>query len=422
MNTVKAESLLLSGIKKQISRVGKFNKLLASGRKSVVPQDDLGSLSAIAKNKQATLNLIESRRNIQNNISFLQTQDGAMVKIGEIIARCAELKTYYLSPMLTQTERDSYDEEFRSLQLELREMKEHKFNGVSLFALEADPSLIEEAEDPNDLNSFNRADGSSVRIERTGIFDDLTGSSSVPVESGSSTAIGNADESRAILKLSNYAGQITWKQNPYSVTDHFKIIHGSEVIHEKVYGISDSGGGGGNPWVELYDSAAQTATRQLPVSLPAIAGERIDVIEFGRNGNKSTTMQLIVNEFGQTGSGTGWAASYEIEYDPVEIKLSDPVNIWKLNDFSLDDFERYLDVVSSARAQNAASSKGLQTLDEQYSKTIVGLEEFSSKLDDLDIARTVAELKKSEASLMLNFHFINQAARIDTHLVDDFLN
>ena len=128
----------------------------------------------------------------------------------------------------------------------------------------------------------------------------MTGTASIPVEAGSSNASGGPEEDRNIINLANHAGQITWKQNPMSVTDHFKIIHGSEVIHEKVYGISDNGSGGGNPWVELYDSPAQTSTRQLPVSLPAISGERTDVIEFGRNGNKSTTMQLIVNEFGQS--------------------------------------------------------------------------------------------------------------------------
>ena len=96
-----------------------------------------------------------------------------MVKVGDIIQRCAEIKTAYLSPLLTDSDKDIYNEEFRSLQLELREMKGLKYNGVSLFALESDPTLIERAEDPNDLNGYDKEGSGVIRIERTGIFDDL---------------------------------------------------------------------------------------------------------------------------------------------------------------------------------------------------------------------------------------------------------
>ena len=421
MNTSYAQGMVVSNINQQSVVLNKMTRLVSHGEKSVNPNDDAGSLSAVARNKQTLANLEHTRRNIQNNLSFLQTQDSAMVKVGDIIQRCTEIKTSYLSPLLTDSEKDMYNEEFRSLQLELREMKSLKYNGVSLFALESDPTLIERAEDPNDLNGYNKEGGGVIRIERTGIFDDLTGTASIPVEAGSSNASGGPGEDRNIINLANHAGEITWKQNPMSVTDHFKIIHGSEVIHEKVYGISDNGGSGGNPWVELYDSPAQTSSRQLPVSLPAISGERTDVIEFGRNGNKSTTMQLIVNEFGQTGTGTGWNASYEIEYDPIAIDLSTPDTIWALDDFSLDDFERFLDVVSSARAQNGASQKEIENLSTHYENSLVQLQEYSSNMDDVDIAKSVADIKKSEVNLALNYHFIDQVAKIDTLLIDDFL-
>ena len=83
----------------------------------------------------------------------------------------------------------------------------------------------------------------------------------------------------------------------------------------------------------MYDSPAQTGIRQIPVTLPAISGERIDVIDFGKTGNTSKTLELIVNEFGQTTPGTGWNADYEIEYDPYELDLLDDSVVWSLSDF-----------------------------------------------------------------------------------------
>ena len=124
MNTSYAQGMVVSNINRQSVTLNKLTKLASHGKKSVNPTDDAGSLSAVAKNRQALANLEHSRRNIQNNLSFLQTQDSAMVKVGDIIQRCAEIKTSYLSPLLTDSDKDMYNEEFRSLQLELREMKE----------------------------------------------------------------------------------------------------------------------------------------------------------------------------------------------------------------------------------------------------------------------------------------------------------
>jgi len=420
MSRISAQNLIVSNINREIDAQNKLHSSVSSGKKQVHGKDS-SQVSLVAKNNQVLKNLRAAKGNIQNSLSFLQTQDAALITIGNIIDRCAELKASHLSSFLTNNQKENYDKEFKELQLELRDIREYKFNGVSLFALEEDPTLVSDAVDPNDLESSPNQLSEKVLIKRTGIFDEFGATTSIPVEAGQSNATGGPEEDRIVIKLSNYAGKITWKQNPYSVTDHFKIIHGSEVVHEKVYGISDNGFGSGNQWVELYDSAAQTSTRQLQVTPPAIAGERIDVIEFGRNGNKSTTMQLIVNEFGQTGSGTGWDASYEIEYDPIEIELGDPQNIWSLGDFKLEDLEGFIEVVSTARAQNGASAKALEVLNERFEESIIELEKHGSNIEDLNIAQAMADLRKSEALLSLNMKFIHNAAAMDHLLIDDFL-
>ena len=422
MNTSYAQGMVVSNINRQSVVLNKMTKLVSHGKKSVNPNDDAGSLSAVARNKQTLANLEHTRRNIQNNLSFIQTQDSAMVKVGDIIQRCTEIKTSYLSPLLTDSEKDVYNEEFRSLQLELREMKSLKYNGVSLFALESDPTLIERAEDPNDLNGYNKEGGGVIRIERTGIFDDLKKIVSTPVESGASGAGGGGTSVVNSIELKHYSGKVTLYQWPMSAPDLFTVKHGSSEIYEKAYG--SPGNAGINALTMVDGSKHDVVANQNGSSMSKGSSPgNIDEIFFGKGadaGNQSMKMEIIINQGDQSG-GTLWDMEYTIEYDPIMNDLSDPATIWTLDDYDLDDFEGFLDVVSSARAQNGASQKEIENLSQQYENALVGLQEYSSNMDDVDIAKSVADIKKSEVNLALNYHFIDQVAKIDTLLIDDFL-
>jgi len=73
-------------------------------------------------------------QNILNAISLLEVQDGVLSNAGEIVDRMAELKSLYHDVMKNDADRDSYNKEFRDLQVQLYDMSRIKFNGVSLFA------------------------------------------------------------------------------------------------------------------------------------------------------------------------------------------------------------------------------------------------------------------------------------------------
>lgn len=419
MNTSYAQGMVVSNINRQSVTLKKLTKLTSHGKKSVNPTDDAGSLSAVAKNRQALANLEHSRRNIQNNLSFLQTQDSALVKVGDIIQRCAEIKTTYLSPLLTDSDKDIYNEEFRSLQLELREMKGLKYNGVSLFALESDPTLIERAEDPNDLNGYDKEGSGVIRIERTGIFDDLKKIVSTPVEAGAAGAGGGGASVVNSIELKHYSGKVTLYQWPQSAPDLFTVKHGSSEIYEKAYGSV----GGVVLNMQNGDQHTVVANQNGGSMTKGSSPGNIDEVFFGKgadSGNQSMQMEIIINQ-GDQPSGTYWDMEYTIEYDPIVNDLSDPATIWTLDDYDLEDFEGFLDVVSSARAQNGASQKEIENLGTHYENALVELQEYSLNMDDVDIAKSVADIKKSEVNLALNYHFIDQVAKIDTLLIDDFL-
>jgi flagellin len=76
-----------------------------------------------------------AQNNVQNAISFLEVQDGVLDTVGKIIDRMSELKGLASQdPMKSAQDRASYDNEFKDLQVQLYDISQMKFNGVSLFA------------------------------------------------------------------------------------------------------------------------------------------------------------------------------------------------------------------------------------------------------------------------------------------------
>ena len=108
---------------------------LASGKKIVAPYDDPGSLSVSMKLNASISRLSGAQNNLQNSISYLEVQDGILESAGKILNRMNELKGLASQdPMKSAQDIASYDNEFRDLQVQLYQMSEQTFNGVSLFA------------------------------------------------------------------------------------------------------------------------------------------------------------------------------------------------------------------------------------------------------------------------------------------------
>jgi flagellin len=108
---------------------------LSSGKKLSSPVSDPGSL-AVAMKLQSSINrLAGARNNVQNAISYLEVQDGLLDTAGNIISRMSELKGLgSQDPMKSDQDIASYNNEFKDLQLQLYNISQQKFNGVSLFA------------------------------------------------------------------------------------------------------------------------------------------------------------------------------------------------------------------------------------------------------------------------------------------------
>jgi len=108
---------------------------LASGKKLSSPVENPGGLAVSMKLSAAINRLSGAQNNVQNALSFLEVQDGMLDTVGRIVDRMSELKGLASQdPMKSAQDRASYDNEFKDLQVQLYDISQQKFNGVSMFA------------------------------------------------------------------------------------------------------------------------------------------------------------------------------------------------------------------------------------------------------------------------------------------------
>lgn len=153
---------------------------LASGSRITQPADDTGGLAVSMKLQSSISRLEGAKHNAQNGISFLEVQDGILASAGQIVDRMIELKGMSQDMMKNSFDNATYENEFRDLQIQLYDMTQQTFNGVSLFAQHADTggqAKIGDLNADNTVSVFVSPDGSTgakVSINKALLLSALT--------------------------------------------------------------------------------------------------------------------------------------------------------------------------------------------------------------------------------------------------------
>ena len=182
INTNAAASSASYYLAKNQAALQKSMTRLASGKKIVAPYDDPGSLSVSMKLNASISRLSGAQNNLQSAISFLEVQDGILESAGKILNRMNELKGMASQdPMKSAQDIASYDNEFRDLQVQIFQMSNQTFNGVSLFANFAldgtTDSLFRTDSTNNTISIHASSDGSTgpiVSLHRAALLSALT--------------------------------------------------------------------------------------------------------------------------------------------------------------------------------------------------------------------------------------------------------
>jgi flagellin len=115
------------------SALSKSLARLSSGSKIVSPEDDAAGM-AVSLRFDAQVNRISAANaNVGNAISFNQTQDGFLKKVGKALDRMSELSLLAQDVTKTDADRALYSAEFTTLGAYIDDVATKQFNGVDLF-------------------------------------------------------------------------------------------------------------------------------------------------------------------------------------------------------------------------------------------------------------------------------------------------
>ena len=137
INTNTAASTASQNLSRNNSALQKSLVRLSTGSRINKSSDDAGGLAVSMKLEASANRLRGVQNNIQNAISFLEVQDGVLEGTADILGRMGELKALSQDVLKNSADIANYNAEFKNLQVQLYQMANEKFNGVSLFATKA---------------------------------------------------------------------------------------------------------------------------------------------------------------------------------------------------------------------------------------------------------------------------------------------
>jgi flagellin len=127
---------------------------------------------------QGTINRLNGvEKNIGNAISYLQVQDGILESAASIVDRMAELKALSQDVLKNTSDIANYNSEFATLQVQLHQMAQTTFNGVSLFGAGSTAIFGGTTSQDATVSIFTSAtgeSGSKVSINKSMLLSALT--------------------------------------------------------------------------------------------------------------------------------------------------------------------------------------------------------------------------------------------------------
>jgi flagellin len=207
INTNSAASTASYYLSKNNTALQKSLTRLSSGSRINKPSDDAGGL-AVSMKLNASINRLKGvNNNIQNAISFLEVQDGVMQGAAGILTRMGELKALSQDVLKNSSDIANYNAEFKNLQVQLYQISQETFNGVSLFATTTtatgatstvfgglDATAADQVDHVVEVFTTERAGGSKVSINKTSMLSAVTFDANL---SDTAAAAGDETDSRA---------------------------------------------------------------------------------------------------------------------------------------------------------------------------------------------------------------------------------
>ena len=321
---------------------------LSSGSRIVSPSDDAGGTAVAMRLSANAKRSGSAATNINNAVSLLQNQDGALKVGGKILERMAELQSLWNDATKNAEDKSLYDIEFNALQGQLRSLSEEKFNGVNIFGSTATHIITSAAGDQTLTISAKGvgatgAEGTPSKVTSSG-YTTATSAGTVTI-AGITIAVTTADTATSMMEKIRDNADLLGKATA-SLDSSGKL-----VISNAIYGAND-----------LVISGTASALTALGISAATT-----------NNGTADTRDKISVL---MEASSLG-----DTFVDGVDLDVNEVINDAQ-NEFA------------SYRAHNGAEQNGLNFAAELLTLNKANLEAATGRIVDVDVADESTQLAK----------------------------
>jgi len=141
--------------KTQASLTGSLEKI-SSGLRVRRAADDSAGLAVASRMSSDNVSLRQSMRNANDGVSLVQTAEGTLSEIGNILSRMRELSVQSSNGTYTASDRALIDKEFSLMKNEIRRVASNStFNGISLLAGKTGSITLQIGIDNNATNKIS---------------------------------------------------------------------------------------------------------------------------------------------------------------------------------------------------------------------------------------------------------------------------
>lgn len=364
----------LNSATKNTALAGSSMEKLSSGLKINKAADNATGLAISEKMRSQIRGLDQASQNTQDGISVVQTAEGAIEEVGNIVQRMRELAVQGANETNTGSDRAKISEELTQLHEEIDRIAEStQFNGKDL--LNGTNTVRTEKE-----YSFEKEQGKikDVTVQNGFDFDDLeigelkikknTANNGISFEDGKNTSYGIA-------------------------TDGFK--NGKIEANSKII-ITDNNGKSIKFTVEneidLTNGEVKIATSKKEDK--AISGKEIS-LQVGANTSDSQTLKVKIENVSTKSLG--------LEGDTITKMAKEGAKGTEAANKMIDSLDKALERVNTSRANLGAMQNRLETTASNLTTSNENLTAAESRIRDVDVAEEMMNLSK--------LNLINQAAQ-----------
>ena len=365
----------LNSATKNTALAGSSMEKLSSGLKINKAADNATGLAISEKMRSQIRGLDQASQNTQDGISVVQTAEGAIEEVGNIVQRMRELAVQGANETNTGSDRAKISEELTQLHEEIDRIAEStQFNGKDLL---------------NGTNTVRVENGHKITLSATG---GINTKMEVEVQDGFDFDELNAND----LKVKIAAGKITMNagnSNKYGIAA--TMLEGDKIKQGGVITITDSNGK--SIKIKANEDVTINDYTELGTKTPTeteIKGKEIS-LQVGANTSDSQTLKVKIENVSTESLG--------LDADTISKMAKEGTKGTTAANDMIKSLDKALERVNTSRANLGAIQNRLETTASNLTTSNENLTAAESRIRDVDVAEEMMNLSK--------LNLINQAAQ-----------